>query len=215
MWVGFGTLNGSWNDIYDVVHVETLDDTLIIHSSHSTTYVPVQNLNWWEKSHDEGDAISGEQWYVIVNDLIGGWSIGNRDKPLSQYDMRPETGREERVIADFVKREDAEEYVAIRNKIIKGRPPEVVRTHGHESSGEDEGEGEGELAQGEFGNNPGGDGLAQRRGAISVLREILAQQEEVGSTENATEVFDALIEKGYVIIPTELVWVPKGQKEAT
>lgn len=50
-------------------------------------------------------------WYVVVNDLIGGWSIGNVDKPLLQHDML----NGDRMIADVLSKELAEHIVELHN----------------------------------------------------------------------------------------------------
>lgn len=47
------------------------------------------------------------RWYVVLNDLIGGWSVGNRDKPQSQYDFRASMATGDRIIADFMDEPDA------------------------------------------------------------------------------------------------------------
>jgi hypothetical protein len=51
------------------------------------------------------------KWYLVVNDLIGGWSVGNRDKPQSEYDFR--VG--DRIIADFMEERDATAVTALLN----------------------------------------------------------------------------------------------------
>ena len=52
-----------------------------------------------------------QRWYVVVNDVVGGWSVSNVDKPISQQD--PKNGEWE--IADFVDHEEAEAIVAEHN----------------------------------------------------------------------------------------------------
>lgn len=50
-------------------------------------------------------------WYLVINDLIGGYSIGNRDKPQSEYDFRAG----DRIIADFMQEQDARAITALLN----------------------------------------------------------------------------------------------------
>jgi hypothetical protein len=57
-----------------------------------------------------------QRWYVVVNDVVGGWSVCNVDKPISQQD--PKNGEWE--IADFVARDDAEAIVAEHNLRLDG-----------------------------------------------------------------------------------------------
>ncbi len=52
-----------------------------------------------------------QRWYVVVNDVVGGWSVSNVDKPISQQD--PKNGEWE--IADFVTRDEAEAIAAEHN----------------------------------------------------------------------------------------------------
>lgn len=51
-------------------------------------------------------------WYRVINDLIGGYSIGNRDKPQSAYDY----GVGDRIIADFMQEQDARAIAALLNE---------------------------------------------------------------------------------------------------
>src|SRR5688572_21609184 len=51
------------------------------------------------------------RWYRVLNDLIGGWSVGNRDRPQSTYDYR----RGDIVLADFMEQDDASAVAALLN----------------------------------------------------------------------------------------------------
>ncbi len=57
--------------------------------------------------------LAHEPWYVIENDLVGGWSIGTVDKPLSLYDNSPGS-TDGRVIADVTRHSDAARIVRLR-----------------------------------------------------------------------------------------------------
>lgn len=56
-------------------------------------------------------------WYVIKNDLIGGWSIGTEDKPMSQY----EYPGEHRVIGDIISKEMAEHIIEGHNLYLRAQ----------------------------------------------------------------------------------------------
>jgi hypothetical protein len=51
------------------------------------------------------------RWYLVLNDLIGGWSVGNRDRPQSTYDYR----RGDAIVADFMDEDDATAVAALLN----------------------------------------------------------------------------------------------------
>lgn len=57
----------------------------------------------------------GLRWYVVVNDLVGGYSISHVDKPLSQQD--PTKGEGE--IADFITKEVAEHIARLHNGYVE------------------------------------------------------------------------------------------------
>lgn len=58
-----------------------------------------------------------QKWYLHPNDLIGGFSINNVDKPLSQCDFRKDEGE----IADFMMEEDAKHIVELHNEWLATR----------------------------------------------------------------------------------------------
>ncbi len=62
--------------------------------------------------------LAHEPWYVIENDLVGGWSIGTVDKPLSLYDNGPGS-TDGRVIADVTRFSDAAAIVTLREVVGK------------------------------------------------------------------------------------------------
>jgi hypothetical protein len=55
-------------------------------------------------------------WYVVQNDLIGGWSIGNRNKPQSEYLMDRESGSGDIIASDFMSLDFAVQIVGLLNK---------------------------------------------------------------------------------------------------
>ena len=58
-------------------------------------------------------------WYVVENDLTGGWAIGLYDKPLSEYNFKTEA-----VVADmFSSREMAALIVDVMNRARGFFPP--------------------------------------------------------------------------------------------
>lgn len=63
------------------------------------------------------DAATEGPWFFNVNDTIGGWLVGNRDKPASQYDNRSESVTGDREVADFLDGNDAEFIAAARTDI--------------------------------------------------------------------------------------------------
>lgn len=64
-------------------------------------------------------------WYPIKNDLAGGYAIGNRDKPLSQYDFRASLQTGDYVIADGMREDDATGIAALLN--LHGHPDRAER----------------------------------------------------------------------------------------
>jgi len=66
------------------------------------------------------EAVTDGPWYVVENDVIGGWSISTAVTPVSM-------GRGV-VIADFMRRVDAELCVRARNNVAAGATPEIVRS---------------------------------------------------------------------------------------
>lgn len=59
----------------------------------------------------------GQIWYAVENDLIGGWSLTNADRPCSQ--LVREDGEHE--IASFVEERMARHMAAIHNGFIEDR----------------------------------------------------------------------------------------------
>jgi hypothetical protein len=49
-----------------------------------------------------------QKWYVVVDDLVGGWAISTVDKPLSEVDFRD---RSVVIVADTLSKEIAEYLV--------------------------------------------------------------------------------------------------------
>lgn len=56
------------------------------------------------------------RWYVIENDLIGGWSIGTEDRPVSQYNYPGDY----RVVADVLSKELGQHIVDVHNTWLEG-----------------------------------------------------------------------------------------------
>jgi hypothetical protein len=54
------------------------------------------------------------RWYVVLDDLIGGYSISHVDKPLSQHDLLNGEGE----IIDCLTREIADHVAALHNAHI-------------------------------------------------------------------------------------------------
>lgn len=54
-------------------------------------------------------------WYAILDDLIGGWAIGNRDAPMSEYDFRRGTSSGDCVLAAGMVERDASAIAALLN----------------------------------------------------------------------------------------------------
>lgn len=54
------------------------------------------------------------EWFVHINDLIGGWSVNNVDKPISQCDA----SKGEWEIADFCAEEHAREIARLHNNTL-------------------------------------------------------------------------------------------------
>jgi hypothetical protein len=69
-------------------------------------------------SHPEEDRVLGEKWFVVVNDLVGGWSIANVDKPLSEMNFHSGGERE---VGDFWSKEIAEHIVKMHNIYLSDR----------------------------------------------------------------------------------------------
>lgn len=53
-------------------------------------------------------------WYVVVNDLVGGWAVSHIDKPLSEQDYRQGEGD----LFDSLTKELAEYIVDLHNRKI-------------------------------------------------------------------------------------------------
>ena len=62
-----------------------------------------------------------QRWYVVVNDVIGGWSVSNVDKPMSQ--QHPKHGEWE--ICDFVDKDAAEAIAAEHNMRLDEHQPQA------------------------------------------------------------------------------------------
>lgn len=58
----------------------------------------------------KADRLLYERWYVIPNDVVGGWSIATTNKPLSQI-----MGLEPVVADDVLTQEIANYIVAVHN----------------------------------------------------------------------------------------------------
>lgn len=58
------------------------------------------------------------RWYVHPNDLVGGWSVNNVDKPVSQCDHT----QGEMEVADFTTEEDAHHIVMLHNAWLGVQP---------------------------------------------------------------------------------------------
>lgn len=69
---------------------------------------------------DRSDAVTEGPWHVVENDVIGGWAISTAVTPVSM--------QRGVVIADFMRREDAEFCVLMRNKLGTATTPEHVRS---------------------------------------------------------------------------------------
>lgn len=54
-----------------------------------------------------------QRWYVVVNDLIGGWAISNVDKPAHALRFPPHG--QDYMIADMLTRESAEHVRDLHN----------------------------------------------------------------------------------------------------
>lgn len=52
------------------------------------------------------------KWYVVVNDLVGGWGISNVDKPYSQHNFK--SG--DVMLGEFISKPLAEYVVALHNE---------------------------------------------------------------------------------------------------
>ena len=63
----------------------------------------------------ENDRIIGQQWFVVRNDIIGGWSVANVDKPTA---VITNTDGRERVLADFWSFEVAKHAVMQHNAAL-------------------------------------------------------------------------------------------------
>lgn len=55
-------------------------------------------------------------WYVVVNDLVGGWAVSHVDKPLSEQDFRNGEGD----LFDCLTKELADYIVGLHNTRIGG-----------------------------------------------------------------------------------------------
>ena len=60
-----------------------------------------------------------EIWYAVENDLVGGWCIMNVNKKPSQCDFRQAWNGGDRLVADFMRREDAVEIARVHNWMYK------------------------------------------------------------------------------------------------
>lgn len=58
------------------------------------------------------------KWYVVVNDLVGGWAVSHIDKPLSEQDARQGEGD----IFDCCSRPVAEYIVLLHNTRLQFAP---------------------------------------------------------------------------------------------
>jgi hypothetical protein len=67
----------------------------------------------------EHDRVIGQEWFVVLNDHVGGWSVANVDKPLSQIVMSVGA---ERCVADFWSKEVAEYVVNLHNSSLRSEP---------------------------------------------------------------------------------------------
>jgi hypothetical protein len=66
------------------------------------------------------DAVTEGPWHVVENDVIGGWAVSTAVTPVSM--------QRGAIIADFMRRGDAEFCVNMRNKLAAGSTPEHVRS---------------------------------------------------------------------------------------
>lgn len=57
-----------------------------------------------------------KMWFALPNDVIGGWSVMNCNKPLSQVDPN----KPEWEVASFASEEDAKHIVILHNSWLKG-----------------------------------------------------------------------------------------------
>lgn len=60
----------------------------------------------------------GIRWYVVVNDLIGGWAVSHIDKPLSAQDFQHGEGD----IFDSLTKELAEYIVVLHHAHLHAHP---------------------------------------------------------------------------------------------
>ncbi len=54
-----------------------------------------------------------QKWYVVENDIVGGWAISPYDKPLSEHNTT--SSEPERYIADAMSKRTAAHIVEIHN----------------------------------------------------------------------------------------------------
>lgn len=54
------------------------------------------------------------EWFVVADDVIGGWAIATVDKPVSEIDTRDGT---EFVLGDFISKEITEHIVRQHNRV--------------------------------------------------------------------------------------------------
>jgi hypothetical protein len=68
-------------------------------------------------------------WYCVLNDLIGGWAVGNVDKPMHQYGAPGDY-----VLADMMDEEPAQIVAEVLNE--RGYLPPALRAAAGAGSGE-------------------------------------------------------------------------------
>lgn len=67
-------------------------------------------------------------WYADVNDLIGGYFVGNKQAPLSQYNMSPEAC--DYMICETIGMQDAQRIASLLNLLEEDRHMINFDAHG-------------------------------------------------------------------------------------
>lgn len=63
------------------------------------------------------------RWFVVINDVVGGWSVSNVDKPLSEQDH----SKGEFELFECWDKDSAQYIVALHHNLHRSRFPEQHR----------------------------------------------------------------------------------------